>query len=436
MIINFKRTTIATSVVTILLASGSSFATNGYAPHGIGTASKGLAGGGAALPQDTLVMATNPAGIVYLGKRLDVAAAIFSPLREYTVEGMPSGAPGTFGLNPRTTESNRNYFLVPSIGYVAPINANASWGISLYGNGGMNTDYPNFPNAFCPPGSAGSGSFCAGSAGINLSQLFVTPTYAQKVAGGKASLGVSLIIAAQQFEAKGLGSFGMFSSDPTKLSNNGTSTSTGIGIRLAAMGEVAPGITVAASYQPKIDMSEFDEYAGLFQDKGDFDIPNNWTVGLAWKITPVSAVTFDVQGIEYSSVDTIANPVANLNPGGVPFGMKGGPGFGWEDQTVFKLGYQWATGNDWTWRVGVSHADNPIPSSEATLNLLAPAVIENHFTFGFTKDVGSTGSWNFAAMYAPEGSTKGPNAFEAPGQQTVEVKMKQFDVELGYSWKF
>ncbi|MGV6857670.1 MAG: OmpP1/FadL family transporter [bacterium] len=436
MSMSFKKTAIAAAVGTLVLASAPGHATNGYAPHGIGTASKGLAGSGSALPQDSLVMATNPAGIAYVGQRLDVAASVFSPRREYTVEGNPSGFPGTFGLNPRTTSSDSNYFLVPSIGYTAPINADASWGISMYGNGGMNTDYPNFTNPFCPPLSAGTGSFCAGAAGIDLKQIFVTPTYAQKFYGGKVALGASIILGAQQFKATGLGSFAGFSSDPTKLSDNGSSTSTGVGLRIAAMGEVAPGVTLAASLQPEMSMGEFDDYAGLFQDKGNFDIPANWTIGLAWKMTPSAALTLDVQGIQYSSVDTIGNSISVLTTGGQPFGSTGGPGFGWDDQTIIKVGYQWATPNSWTWRVGYSHGSNPIPSSEATLNVLAPAVVEDHFTFGFTKDVGSTNAWNFAAMYAPEGSTKGPNVFEAPGQQTVEEKMYQFDLELGYTWKF
>ena len=68
------------SVITMaVFAPIKSFATNGYFSHGYGTKNKGLAGGGVALPQDAMIAATNPAGMVMVGSRLDAGAAIFSP---------------------------------------------------------------------------------------------------------------------------------------------------------------------------------------------------------------------------------------------------------------------------------------------------------------------------------------------------------------------
>ena len=76
-----------------------------------------------------------------------------------------------------------------------------------------------------------------------------------------------------------------FSSDPTKLTNNGTDTSMGYGLKLGWLGEVSPGLTLAASYQTKMSMDEFSDYAGLFAEQGGFDIPSTWTLGLAWNLT-------------------------------------------------------------------------------------------------------------------------------------------------------
>jgi long-chain fatty acid transport protein len=88
-------------------------ATNGYFVHGYGTACKAMAGACAAMPQDTLTIATNPAGLAFVGQRYDVGLAVFSPSRKYTVEGAPTGFPGTFGLTPGTVESDSNYHFVP-----------------------------------------------------------------------------------------------------------------------------------------------------------------------------------------------------------------------------------------------------------------------------------------------------------------------------------
>jgi long-chain fatty acid transport protein len=47
-------------------------ATNGYLSHGFGITSKGMAGAGMALPQDTLSVFNNPAGLMRLGSRAGV----------------------------------------------------------------------------------------------------------------------------------------------------------------------------------------------------------------------------------------------------------------------------------------------------------------------------------------------------------------------------
>jgi hypothetical protein len=35
-----------------------------------------------------------------------------------------------------------------------------------------------------------------------------------------------------------------------------------------------------------MNFSEFDDYAGLFAEQGDFDIPENWNLGVSWQATP------------------------------------------------------------------------------------------------------------------------------------------------------
>ena len=69
-------------------------------------------------------------------------------------------------------------------------------------------------------------------------------------------------------------------------------------------------------------------------------------------------------------------------------------------------------------------------------NILAPGVIEQHFTFGFTNKLSPTSEWNFAAMYAPSKTVSGANPLEVPGQQTIDLKMYEYQLEASYSWKF
>ena len=70
------KTTIKQSLIAIavssVFAASTAYATNGYFSHGYGTKSKGLAGGGVALPQDAMapwVRSCRPGGRISAKKR-------------------------------------------------------------------------------------------------------------------------------------------------------------------------------------------------------------------------------------------------------------------------------------------------------------------------------------------------------------------------------
>ena len=457
---SIKKTLIALSISSALVAP-SAFATNGYFAHGYSTAEKGMAGAGVAYSQDSMAVANNPAGIAGMGSRMDVGAALFNPNRGYTVSGAPS-APGvgctgptdpncgTFSLAEGSIDSDSDLFLIPHIGYVWQQDSETSIALGVYGNGGMNTNYAGGSASFFNPATGAPitnapGTFGGGNAGVNLAQLFFNLAYAKKIDSDN-SVGASLIFAYQKFSADGLGNFGGFSVDPGNISSKGSDAATGFGAKFGWQGKVAPAVTLGASYQTEIAMSEFDDYAGLFAEGGDFDIPATATIGLAWKTSDKSTLVFDIQQIYYEGVASISNGIANILPsnglcvpsatGGTGAGCLGGAnggGFGWEDMTVIKLGYEWQQ-NDMTWRVGLSHGDQPIPDSEVMFNILAPGVMETHLTGGFTMPITSNSEFSFAAMYAPSNSVSGANPMDPA--QTIEIEMDQFELQGTYTMKF
>lgn len=192
---SFRILTIGMVAVLGLLLSAPAQATNGYLIHGVGTISKALAGAGSALPQDALAAGVNPAGMAFVGKRFDAGLGLFSPIRQYTVTGNPSRLPGTFGLTPGTVESGSELFFVPNFGANWEVGNNSTFGLAVYGQGGMNTDYP-------------TGTFFGSSpTGVDLSQLFIVPTYAVRFNEDHA-FGLGLVIGYQTFEAQGLEAFG------------------------------------------------------------------------------------------------------------------------------------------------------------------------------------------------------------------------------------
>ena len=59
-------------------------------------------------------------------------------------------------------------------------------------------------------------------------------------------------------------------------------------------------------------------------------------------------------------------------------------GFGWTDQTVYKLGLSHKLNERHTIRVGWNHAKAPIPPDQVLFNMLAPGVVEDTITLGYT----------------------------------------------------
>jgi len=413
-------------VAGIGFVAQNAYATNGYFSHGYSVESKALGGAGVALPQGSIDASVNPALMAFVGTRADISLSLFNPNREYRVKGNPSGF-SPFALNPGKVESDSKFFVIPAMGVNWDFNK-TSFGISVFGNGGMNTDYDKktynfFGNASSPTG-------------VDLMQLFIMPTLAVKVTP-KHALGFSPIIAYQRFEAKGLEAFDMpgFTSSPGNVTNNGHEGSYGFGARIGYYGELTPYLSVGASYQTKVWMSELDDYAGLFAEQGGFNIPANWTVGITVKPTPALAFLFDVQKIYYSNVNSIGNPMLpNLMK--APLGADGGAGFGWHDMTVYKAGVQWKSSDAWTWRAGYSYGKQPIRSDDVMFNIIAPGVPEQHATAGFTRKISKTQDLSFSLMHAFSKTVSGSNPLEVPGQQKISIKMNQWEATAGYTWKF
>ena len=409
-------------------------ATDGYFGVGYGAQNKGLAGAGIAWYKNSLING-NPAGHVFLGKQYQVGVGFFNPNREYTVTGNPSGMPGTFGLMPGNVESDSKLFLMPSMGANWMINEKSSFSATVFGNGGMNTDYPTMT----------FGDTSSETTGVDLGQMFVGLTYSRKIAE-KHSFGVTALLAYQYFEAKGLANFGQMSSDATKLTGNGHDSGFGYGVKFGYMGELAKGLHLGASYQTMLYMSEFDDYAGLFAEQGDFNIPSTWTVGLAYEINEDWAVMADYKAINYTDVASVSNKMRTpMDPAFAPLGTDNGSGFGWEDINVLKFGVEYAGIDTWTFRGGYSHCDQPVPDTEVMFNILAPGIIEDHITIGCSKAIGDSGkALHLALVYAMPASVKGynPMDFDAAQamqgnmvpNQTIELEMNQIEIEIAFTF--
>jgi long-chain fatty acid transport protein len=412
-------TLIAAAMMPFALLPATASATNGYFSHGYGVKAQGLAGVGIALPQDGLAAAINPAGTAFVGDRLDLGVTWFRPSRGAEISGNRAGLDGSFPAN-----DSQNFF-IPEIGYVTQLDQNWALGVAVYGNGGMNTDYGN--NPFRAFGASGS-------AGVNLEQLFVSPSVAYKITEDHA-IGLAVNFAYQRFKAQGIQPFAAFSSDSANFSNRGTDSSSGWGVRLGYTGRITPDVTIGLTWASKTRTSDFDKYGGLFAQGGGFDIPANFGGGVAWKATRQLTLAADVQRIQYSGVDSVGNPLAKLFAGNF-FGSASGPGFGWKDVTVGKIGVAYDI-DDWTLRGGYSYATQPIPGSQTFLNILAPGVVQNHLSIGATWRNGKSGELSLAYTHAFRKTVSGSDSIPPNlGGGEADIHLSEDILGVAYGWKF
>ena len=405
-------------------------ATDGYFAHGYGLKNKGMAGAGVALAHDAFGGANNPASGVWVGERVDLGLEWFSPRRKVTRSG--SGG----GMLDFSVDSDSTNFFIPEVGYNRMLGKDLSVGISVFGNGGMNTDYAGGQlncAAFGGPPSA-NGLCGLGRLGVDLSQLMIAPTLSWRFAPAH-SVGIAPVFAYQRFEINGVQLFAQLSQSPGDVTNRGYDSSTGLGVRVGYLGKPAAGVTIGASYQPKIRMGEFDKYKGLFAGNGDFDIPSNMSVGASFEMSPAVMVAVDWARIRYSEVASVGNPSTNQ----APLGSASGPGFGWQDVDVWKLGVEYKSSPALTLRAGYNRTDNPITERDVSFNIVAPGVVKDHLTLGFTYALDKNTELTGAYMHAFTNSVEGPSFFNAfaPGMGgTEKIEMYQNSFGLGWSKRF
>jgi long-chain fatty acid transport protein len=408
-----KKAIAAAAVMAAL--SPAAFATTGYFQHGYGIKSKSMGGVGIALPQDALAAASNPAGMAFVGNRVDLGVDWFAPDRGSEIVGNLAGANGTYDGNDTAS------FLIPEFGYNRMVRPDLAIGVSVFGNGGMNTDYKTSPF------TAFGGS---SPAGVDLMQLFISPTIAWKK--GNHAFGVSLNLAYQRFKAEGLGPFAMFSSSPGNVTDQGYDSSTGWGLRFGWTGQVTPTVTLGLTYQTTTKMGKFDKYKGLFAEQGGFDIPENYGAGIAWKATPALTIAGDIQRINYGKVASVGNPIDCLFTG-CQLGADNGAGFGWQNTTVYKLGVAYEMSQSLTLRGGFATLKQPIPQSQTLFNIVAPGVVEQHLTFGATWTLPSKSELTVGYMHAFEHKVDGSGSIP-PAFGGGEANLRMSQDALGVAW--
>lgn len=461
----YKKLAMAVAVAVAGLSQAPVYATNGMMMTGYGFRSQAMGGVGIAYGRDSLSVAANPANAVKTGMRGDMGVGIFNAERHATVGcGSVSSSPDCSASVNSTThspfgfygsvESDNKYFIMPEMGFTMPLTDKLSVGMAFVPNGGGDTTYRE--NFFAFP--QGTNAFGARSVpprnktlGVDLMQLMAPITVAYKVNEHHA-VGASLNIGVQRFRAYGLEVFPVFDplylnntllSDADHLTGQGFDYSYGAGVRLGWQGEFMDDrLTLGLTYASKTYMTKFDKYRGLFAGQGSFDMPENYGLGIAIKAAKNLTIAADVVRINYADVPAIGHrgPGTGAGASGVPsfpdhpelaLGLDQGMGFGWKNQTVYKLGVNYGLNERWQLRAGYNYGKSPIPDDQLAFNTLAPATTEKHYSAGFTykpnDNLEVTGTYVYAAPHSQQNLNQ-----NVLGRVDIGMHQNIFALSLGW----
>ena len=415
-----KRTIKLAVVAALALGTTSAFATNGDLMIGQGAKARSMGGTGIAKSFGAESALVNPANIgsvkdmeatlavtyfapdVQLGSNaraninnaLDANGA-FDATGAYTPN---AGAPVAGGSSAVVMgDSGSGSSVIPELYFAAKLTDKLAMGLAIAGTAGMGTDYTN---------STDNGTFGMMTA---LSLLKVAVPVSYNINGG-LTLGAAAIM---QY-----GSLEMQHDTFSTPRANGAATDTGFGYELG-LNYTNSGLTLGAVYKSKISMSYENVISASLKDfqvdpasralagqtdgiaSGDrLDQPEERGVGIAYEISG-NTLTADYKTIFWGDAAGYSD-------------------FGWENQDVYALGYEYAA-KSWAFRAGYNYAKSPIVEQNGAKGMTAtgpqgyvgavknffnmagfPGIVETHYTIGGAYDMTESLTLDGAFIYAPE----------------------------------
>ncbi len=350
-------------------------ATNGLRPIGYGTKSKGMGGVGVALPQDSFASALNPAGMAFVCDRVDIGVQWLRNKADGQLF-----LPGVDSLNSSTPQNihSRQDLWWPEFGVSWMYCPYCVLGLNAYAFGGWKLDY----NEKTVLGTSTNSNDLGTDLGWDYQVYFISPSWACTVACNH-TIGVAANIAISALDISGFEFFSRnsnVSAFPEYGSNKGTEFQHGLGLQFGWIGQFDCGITLGIAYKTKTWMNHFKKYRGFLPQDGQFDLPSIWSFGATWCVTQFVVISADFERIMWTDARLFRHDFFN----GDRFGTSAGPGFGWEDQSVIKLGAAWDISDAVTLRVGYNFGTALYANRDLLLNLNTMQVIRTHYTLGLT----------------------------------------------------
>jgi long-chain fatty acid transport protein len=412
----------------VLLPGSPAQATNGMRMIGFGPVQNSMGGVGVGATLDGSGLASNPAGMTELARRLDLGFTWFRPVVEYrATEPSPSPFPaGAFvARQGATIDSDRGGSPIPALAAVVPLGHDLTFGVGVFGVAGLGVDYTQ--------------NLYGGKTYTSYLQGRLAPALAWRAAEW-ISIGLAFNAMVAQMKYDVAAGFGQVVHD--------TATALGVGVTAGLQLRPVKGWTVGLAYESKSSFQDFSfdvpahavpnpsPPPAAFQvpggkDKLDFDQPSVATIGLSYAPIESFLIAADVEWIRWSETNGKNKPKYTNDTqltGAQPFDLS------WEDQWVYKLGIQYAATQSLRVRAGWNYGKQPLDKNRAFENIAFPAIAEHHLTAGLGWDATPSLTVNLAGMYAPQAKLAGSNLSQ--GLASYETRMSQWSLDAGVAWRF
>ncbi len=427
-------TKLGTGIALSLVTSTMLHATNGDTLIAVGAKARGMGGTGIAVNHGAESTISNPAMITTVeGTEISFGGTIFMPTVETQFNN--TAVPPMSG-KAHTSDADMN--MIPEVSIAHKINENWYIGIGMWGTAGMGTDYSQAGQ------TNGANNNMHMVTNLQLMQFAVPVAY--KANG--LSIAVAPIMQYGNLDINYKGTLINGANPPTQPAPaNMMTIGAGAGLAQdfgfgwsAGASYALNNFTIGAVYKSSIEMEYDGQLSSATQPFVDLTIfpqamgdtleqPAELGVGVSYELGQ-HTIAFDWKKIKWSDA-------------------KGYKDFGWDDQDVYAVGYQFAQDN-WAVRVGYNHASNPVKELAGTtpqgaslnfFNLLGfPATAEDHYTLGGTYEFTEQFSLDLAYVYAKSNKvTYDISAFQGysqynPNSITTDHKESSLSFQLTYNF--
>lgn len=299
-------------------------------------------------PQDAMVGAINPAGMVWVGCRADLGLTYIQTNLRNVIEGnrRPPFLPNANGVF-----HSKNEILLPELGINRMLNDRLSVGVSVLSRGnktGFRTRVPILGT---------SKNF------VQVGIPYITPSVSYMITDCQSiGLGIN-IVPFVLFKIKGFENLRATSEHPHHVTNkNFEYMGPGIGFRLGWVWSICDKLMVGATYESKTWVRRTKKYTGIIPNK-EFQFPQNMGVGITFKPTCKLVIGLEAYAWLWNGPRFFGNRLSITHPGG----SRHSTGRGFRNQVMSKIGVSYDVNDCLTVRAGFAKAINQVPRSQ-TLN--------------------------------------------------------------------